>query len=63
MVIKYRILNDPDDTDWKIFDTVKVLKLTPFIGGSMTQEAFDAMELSRFQKYSDRGRLTFKVIG
>lgn len=61
MVIKYRILNDPEDTDWKIFDTVKVLKLTPFC--SMTQEAFDAMELSRFQKYSDRGRLTFKVIG
>ena len=63
MVIKYRILNDPDDTDWKIFDTVELLKLNPILGRSMTQEAFDAMELSHFQKYSDRGRLTFKVIG
>lgn len=61
MIVKYRMLDNPEDTDWKTFDTVKALKLNPFV--SMTQEAFDAMELSRFQKYSDKGRLTFEVIG
>lgn len=63
MVVKYRMLDNPEDTDWKTFDTVKVLKLTPFIFKPMTQEAFDAMELARFQKYSDKGRLEFEVIG
>lgn len=62
MIIKYIMLDNPEGTDWKTFDTVKVLKLTPFIFKPMTQEKFDAMELSRFQKYRDRGRLEFEII-
>lgn len=60
MVVKYRMLDISDDMDWKTYDTVKVLKLHRFI--TMTQENFDTMELSRFQKYRDRGRLEFEIV-
>lgn len=54
------MLDISDDMDWKTYDTVKVLKLHRFI--TMTQENFDTMELSRFQKYRDRGRLEFEIV-
>lgn len=60
MLIKYRLLSDPEDADWKEYDTVKVLRLHEFI--SRLQEEFDNMELARFQKYSNEGRLEFEVI-
>lgn len=60
MLIKYRLLNNPEDADWKEYDIVTVLRLPGFI--SRSQEEFDAMELARFQKYSDDRRLEFEVI-
>ena len=61
MLVKYRLLNDSEDADWKEYDTVEVLKLNyRFILKS--QEEFDNMELTRFQKCSDEGRLEFEVL-
>ena len=61
MLVKYRLLTDPEDADWKEYDTVEVLKLNYSVI-QKSQEEFDNMELSRFQRYNNAGYLEYEVV-